>query len=54
MRKLYVIRLSAEERERLDGLVCKGRVAAHKRRHAQALLLVDQGEDGPPGPGGGS
>ncbi len=47
MRKLYVVRLSAEERERLDGLVRKGRVAAHKRRHAQALLLVDQGEDGP-------
>lgn len=47
MRKLFVVRLTPEERERLDGLVNKGRVAAHKRRHAQLLQLVDQGEFGP-------
>ena len=47
MKKLYVVRLTSEERERLHDLVHKGRVAAYKRRHAQALLLVDQGEDGP-------
>lgn len=47
MRKLYVVCLTCEERERLDDLVNKGRVAAHKRRQAQLLLLVDQGDSGP-------
>ena len=31
----------------MHDLVHKGRVAAYKRRHAQVLLLVDQGEHGP-------
>ena len=47
MKKLYVIRLSVEERDRLEALVHTGRVAAYKRRHAQLLLLTDQGESGP-------
>jgi transposase len=47
MRKLYVVRLSFEERARLRDLARKGRAAAHKRRHAHALLPVDRGEHGP-------
>ena len=47
MKKLYAVRLTLEERERLHDLVHKGRVAAYKRRHAQVLLRVDQGEHGP-------
>ena len=47
MRKRYIVRLTSEERERLRDLVHKGRVAAYKRRHAQVLLLVDEGEHGP-------
>ncbi len=47
MKKRYVVRLSSQEREQLDALVHKGRAAAHKRRHAELLLLVDQGGDGP-------
>lgn len=46
MKKRYVVRLSAEERERLEGLVNRGREAAYRRRHAQILLLADQGADG--------
>ena len=50
MKKLYVVRLTLEERERLHDVVHKGRVAAYKRRHAQVLLLVDQGAHGPAHP----
>jgi transposase len=46
MKKRYVVRLSAEERDRLEGLVNRGREAAYRRRHAQVLLLVDEGEHG--------
>ena len=46
MRKSYVVRLSAEEREQLEGLVNRGREAAYRRRRAQVLLLADQGEHG--------
>ena len=46
MKKLYVIRLSAEEREELTDLVNKGKHAAYRRRHAQILLRADQGEHG--------
>lgn len=46
MKKRYIVRLSVEERERLDGLVNRGREAAYRRRHAQILLLADQGEHG--------
>ena len=37
MKKLYVIRLTLEERERLHDLVHKGRVAAYKRRNALGI-----------------
>ena len=47
MKKRYVVRLTREEREQLEGLVNRGREAAYQRRHAQALLLVDEGENGP-------
>ncbi|MDX8411081.1 MAG: helix-turn-helix domain-containing protein [Mariprofundaceae bacterium] len=47
MEKRYVVRLTPEERDRLEGLVNRGREAAYRRRHAQVLLLVDEGEHGP-------
>jgi len=47
MAKKYVVRLDAEERERLRPLVSAGRVAAYKRRHAAILLKADQGPEGP-------
>ena len=47
MKKLYVMRFSEEERAQLHSLVHKGRAAAYRRRHDQALLRVDQGEHGP-------
>lgn len=46
MRKRYVVRFSVEEREHLLGLINRGREAAHRRRHAQVLLLADEGEHG--------
>ena len=46
MKKRYVVRLSTEERERLKGMVNRGREAAYRRRHAQVLLLADEGEHG--------
>lgn len=45
--KKYVVALSLEERETLESLVSKGKVAAYKRKHAQVLLKADQGEHGP-------
>ena len=47
MKKLYIIRLTPEERKRLHDLAHKGRVAAYKRRNAQLLLWADESEDGP-------
>ena len=47
MKKRYVVKLSSEEREQLEGLINRGREAAHRRRHAQVLLLVDEGEQRP-------
>ena len=52
MRKVYIVRLTREERERLKALVHKGRVAADKRKRAQVLLLVDEGGEGPAHPDG--
>jgi transposase len=48
MKKRFVVRLSAEEIEQLQGLIHRGREAAYRRKHAQVLLLVDEGQ-----PGGG-
>jgi transposase len=47
MKKKYLVRLSAKERQDLTDLVRKGKVAAYRRTHAQILLLADEGEDGP-------
>lgn len=43
----YVLKLTAEERTWLEGMVSKGKAAAWKMRHAHALLKMDQGEGGP-------
>ena len=43
MRKKYVVDLSREERERLEGLTSKGRSAARKIRRGRILLLADEG-----------
>lgn len=42
----YVVRVTAEERERLEKLVKTGRVAAAKRCRAQVLLKADAGPEG--------
>ena len=47
MKKLYIICLTLEERQRLHALVHTGRVAAYKRRNAQLLLFADESEAGP-------
>ncbi len=44
--KRYVVRLEAEERERLEQLVGKGKGAALRIRHANVLLGVDESEAG--------
>lgn len=45
MNKRYVVRLDAEERQRLEQLVSVGKVAGYKIRHANMLLMADV--DGP-------
>jgi len=45
MNKRYVVRLDAQERERLQHLVSIGKVAGYKIRHAHMLLMADV--DGP-------
>lgn len=47
MQKRYVVRLSVEERQHLHNLVHRGREAAYRRKYAQVLLLVDEGDLGP-------
>ena len=47
MRKCYVVKLTYDERDQLENLINRGREAAYRRRHAQVLLLVDEGEHGP-------
>jgi len=47
VKKVYVVRLSGEERTELTDLVRTGKRAAYRRRHAEMLLLADQGEEGP-------
>lgn len=42
----YVVRLTAEERKQLEGLVRTGKVAAAKRLKAQILLKADAGPEG--------
>jgi transposase len=45
-KKMYVVLLTADERSYLHGLLSKGRVAAHKQRHARILLKADASEAG--------
>jgi len=47
MNKQHIVRLTAEERDRLEKLVRTGKAAAYKRLHAQVLLKADIGEYGP-------
>ena len=41
MAKKYIVRLTENERTYLEGLVHTGKVAAHKRLHAEILLKAD-------------
>lgn len=45
--KKYIVRLEAQERERLERLVGTGKAAAYKIRHANILLAVDESRLGP-------
>ena len=47
MPKKYVVELTAEEREFLEGIVSKGKAAARKIKHANIFLKADSGEHGP-------
>ena len=46
MAKKYIVRLTEEERTDLESLIHKGKVAAHKRLHAEILLKADISELG--------
>ena len=46
-KKIYVVKLTSDERSELDTLVRKGKAAGWKIQRAQALLKCDQGPDGP-------
>ena len=47
MSKKYIVELTLEERTQLKEIINAKRMAAHKRRHAQMLLKLDQGPEGP-------
>jgi hypothetical protein len=44
--KKYIVRLTEDERTDLESLIHKGKVAAHKRLHAEILLKADVSESG--------
>ena len=44
--KKYVVRLSADEREQLRGLIKKGKSSAQRLMKARILLKADVSEDG--------
>jgi hypothetical protein len=46
-KKKHHIRLSSQERERLDSILRKGKASAHRQCHARILLLADT--NGPEG-----
>ncbi|NIV39094.1 MAG: helix-turn-helix domain-containing protein [Anaerolineae bacterium] len=46
-KKIYVVKLTDEERAEFEALVTKGKAAAWKRQRAQALLLCDESEGAP-------
>jgi len=47
MKKLYRVKLLAEERSQLEGMLSKGKAAARTLMHARILLKADEGVDGP-------
>ena len=47
MKRKYVLKLTADERAWLGGIVRTGKSAAWKIRHANAFLKMDRGEQGP-------
>ncbi|MCS7459210.1 IS630 family transposase [Paenibacillus doosanensis] len=50
MEKRWVVELSQAEREQLEQLINKGKVAGYKIKHAHMLLKADEGEHGPSWP----
>lgn len=46
-RKLYRLKLTAEERATMEDIVRRGRHASWKRRRCEALLAADEGSEGP-------
>lgn len=46
MSKKYVVKLAGDEREELEALVRKAKVARWKLQRAQAILAFDQGDRG--------
>ena len=47
MKRKYIVRLDAEERDRLEQIVGVGKAAAYRIRHANILLAVDESDLGP-------
>ena len=47
MNRKYVVKLTVDERNHFESVVHKGKSAAWKILHAQVLLKLDQGDDGP-------
>ncbi len=47
MKKRYIVKLTPDELDQLEGIINRGREAAYRRRHAQVLMLVDEGGHGP-------
>jgi transposase len=47
MLKKFVVRLSAEERNRLESVISRGQGAARRLTRARILLKADSSEDGP-------
>src|SRR3954454_13018967 len=47
MAKRYRVTLTAAERERLDGMISRGKAEARKLAHARVLLQADASEGGP-------
>lgn len=45
--KKYIVKLSEQEREELQGLISTGKSSARKVMHARILLKADESEDGP-------
>ena len=46
-RKRYIVKLSADEREALMGVINARRMCKQKRKRAHVLLMIDEGEFGP-------